>query len=274
MRVVQLSDHPGDLLKRSRQRVSKDQQREVARFESALAGHQAELKRLAAARDAARAGRHWLAWFRGALAFRRARRTAPVPPRLVNAPSQDEAILTAGIRGEQSVTDALGRTLNDDWVLFRGYHNPRGEIDHVLLGPRGLVAIEVKNISGVVSCDGDRWWADKYDNYGNRKERLDLLDKGRRPRSPSMQLNEPADLLEDFLQSRGEDVDLLRVVFLAHERSRIGKCQGARVNVFTKTTEITDLMRKVPQPLDAQKRKRLEDLITRDHRHHEARRPR
>lgn len=179
MRVVQLSDHPGDLLKRSRQRVSKEQQREISRHESALARHQAEVKRLAAARDAARAGRRWFAWFRGILAVRRARRTAPVPPAPSTAPSQDEAILTAGIKGEQSVADALGRSLNDDWVLLRGYHNPRGEIDHVLLGPRGLVAIEVKNYSGVVSCDGDRWWVDKYDNYGNRKERLDLLDKGR-----------------------------------------------------------------------------------------------
>ncbi|HET9897581.1 MAG TPA: nuclease-related domain-containing protein [Streptosporangiaceae bacterium] len=274
MRVVQLSDHPSDLLKRSRQRVSKEQQRELQRYDNALARHQAELKRLVSARDTARTSRHWLAWIRGMFAVRRARRMAPVQPRFANAASEEEAILMAGIKGEQSVADALGRSLNDDWVLFRGYHNPRGEIDHVLLGPRGLVAIEVKNISGVVSCDGDRWWVDKYDRFGNRKEREDLLDRGRRPRSPSMQLNEPADLLEDFLRSRREDVDLLRVVFLAHERSEIGTCRGARVHIFTEANDIGTLMRKVPQPFNQHQRKHLEELIIADHRHHAARRPR
>ncbi len=154
-------------------------------------------------------------------------------------------------------------------MLLRGYRNKGGEIDHILLGPYGLVAIEVKTISGIVGCEGDRWWVDRFDHRG----REELLDKGKRPRSPSMQLNEPTDLLEEFLRSRGQDVALLRVVFLAHERSQVGACHRAAVSIFTSVSQIADLVRKMPQPLDAARRQTLEDLIVRDHRHHDAHRP-
>lgn len=63
--------------------------------------------------------------------------------------------------------------------------------DDVLLGPRGLFAIEVKHLNGTVHVNGDDWRSDKYDQYGN------LVGQGRRiadarGRSPSAQLNEPA----------------------------------------------------------------------------------
>jgi hypothetical protein len=70
-----------------------------------------------------------------------------------------------------------------------------------LLGPRGLVAIEVKNQSVTVDCDGDRWRFVRYDRYGNQVDQGELAD--RRGRSPSVQLNEPAGQLEEFLRSRG-----------------------------------------------------------------------
>jgi len=89
-----------------------------------------------------------------------------------------------------------------------------------------------------------------------------------------MQLNEPADLLEEFLRSRGQDVDLLRVVFLAHKRSEIGALRGATVSVFTTAGQVAALIRKVPQPLDGGARTRLEELIVRDHEHHDKHRRR
>src|SRR3984893_5515191 len=95
----------------------------------------------------------------------------------------------AGIAGEQLVATELGRALDDEWTLLRGYRNRRGEIDHLLLGPRGLFAIEVKNLNATVHVDGDRWRADKYDNYGNLVEQRAITDA--RGRSPRGQLNEP-----------------------------------------------------------------------------------
>ena len=52
-----------------------------------------------------------------------------------------------------------------------------------------------------MSCDGDSWRFEKFDRFGNLVSRGTLADRG--GRSPSVQLNEPADLLEQFLGSRG-----------------------------------------------------------------------
>jgi hypothetical protein len=272
MRVVQLSDHPGDMLRQVRHRGDRQQQRAMAQYESALRRHKAEVRKAEAARDQARAAHRWLAWLRGVFAVRRIRRLAPTPPNLVSAPTDEQSKLAAGIEGEQFVADELGRALSDDWVLLRGYRNSRGEIDHLLLGPSGLVAIEVKNINGTVHCDGDSWRVDKYDRYGNLVEQYSIGDAGARHRSPSVQLNEPADALEEFLRARGEDVGALRVVLLAHPRSKVGTCRRATVNVFTRTGEVTKLLTKVKQPFDATRRVKLEDLIVRDHRDHARRR--
>jgi Nuclease-related domain len=272
MRVVLLSDHPGDLLRQARQRGSKQYQRAMAEYRSAIRRHEAEVRRAEAARDQARAAHHWLTWLRGVFAVRRARRRAPTLPQRVGAPTDEESKLAAGVEGEQFVADELGRALGDDWALFRGYKNSRGEVDHLLLGPKGLVAIEVKNINGTVHCEGDSWRVDKYDQYGNLVEQYSLGDRGARHRSPSVQLNEPVDALEEFLRSRGQDVGVLRVVLLAHPRSKIGTCRRATVNIFTRTSEVTRLVTKVKQPFDAATRAKLEDLIIRDHRHHARRR--
>ena len=61
----------------------------------------------------------------------------------------------------------------------------------MLLGPRGLFAIEVKNQNATIDCQGDQWWSTKYNKYGNLVgPRRPMSD--RRGRSPSIQLTEPA----------------------------------------------------------------------------------
>lgn len=272
MRVVLLSDHPGEMLKQATLRGSKQHQRAMTQYESALKKHRVDVRKAEAARDQARAARRWLAWLRGVFAVRRIRRLAPAKPKPVSAPTDEQSKLAAGVEGEQFVADDLGRTLGDDWVLLRGYRNKRGEIDHLLLGPNGLVGIEVKNINGTVHCDGDNWRVDKYDRYGNLVEQYSLGDAGARHRSPSVQLNEPADALEEFLRSRGEDVGVLRAVLLAHPKSKIGTCRHSTVSVFTRTSEVTKLLTKVKQPFNASTRARLEELIVSDHRYHARRR--
>ena len=64
----------------------------------------------------------------------------------------------AGIEGEKAVVQALqelddSHCLINDIMAGRG----RGNIDHVLLSPTGIFAIETKNYTGDVRCDGNRW---------------------------------------------------------------------------------------------------------------------
>ncbi len=68
-----------------------------------------------------------------------------------------------GAVGEQSVAQLLAR-LPDDYVLLNDVVLPghRGNIDHVLIGPCGVVVIETKRWAGTVACVGDRWSINGY----------------------------------------------------------------------------------------------------------------
>src|ERR1051326_7570745 len=131
-------------------------------------------------------------------------RPAAVSPRGVGRVLTMRVILMAGAEGERLVAAGLGRALDDHWALIRGYRNRRGEIDHLLLGPRGLLAIEGKHRAAPVHCAGAHWWYTKSAACGNGVDRGELAD--RRGRSPSQRVNEPASQLEDFLRARGHPV--------------------------------------------------------------------
>ena len=296
MRTIELSNHPADALRLARQRRVDGGSRgrtgsgrpgragsgphDRAEFAEALARHQLLVRRASNARDRARDQRRWLTWLRGMLAVRKLRRLAPVPPvpwalpvrpAAVTAPPDDEQKLAAGVAGEQQAAREFGRVLGDDWVLIRGYCNKRGEIDHLLLGPPGLIAVESKHLNATVYCDGDDWRFEKFDRFGNLVERGSISDRG--GRSPSVQLNEPADMLQEFLSTRAGQVPMLRVVLLTHPNARCGRRRKPTVHIATSAAILADQLNDMPPVLSASRRARLEELIARDHRYHEARRP-
>jgi hypothetical protein len=282
MRVIELSNHPGDMLADVTLGRQAARKRAEARYEDALIRHQARVQTMRVKRDRARRNHRWWTWLRLSLAVRAEKRRAPRPAVPDAGDTGAEEKIRAGIAGERLVTAELGRALGDDWTLLTGYRNRRGEIDHLLLGPGGLFAIEVKNINATVHVDGDRWRADKYDNYGNLVEQRPVAD--RRGRSPSEQLSEPAADLERFLHGRGQAVTIQRVVVLTHRRSRLGAVRNPTVNVATSTGDLLSLVRgsagqlgeRQPgerQPGERQmgerQRAEVQRLILRDHSFHD-----
>ncbi|MGH3157634.1 MAG: nuclease-related domain-containing protein [Streptosporangiaceae bacterium] len=270
MRLIELSNHPGDQLRKLQQERETAEAQTRSDYQEALARHGRDLAELHQRRDTARAQHRWWAWLRWAVAVGRVRRAVPPPARVISSTSAREESIKAGIEGEQQVASRLGQVLGDDWVLLRGYRNRSGEIDHLLLGPRGLVAIESKHHSTTVHCDGDKWWFDKYDKYGNHVGRGMLEDGG--GRSPSQQLNEPASALEGFLASRRQPVPVQRVVLLTHPRSRLGTHRNPTVGIATSTGEVVSLLNDSQATLDPPQLRRVEDLIVRDHQFHQSRR--
>lgn len=189
--------------------------------------------------------------------------------RLVALSAHPRALL-AGTEGEQPAEAGLGRALGDDWTLIRGYRNRGGEIGHLLLGPRGLIAIESKHRDATVHCAGDHWWYTKFDARGNAVERGEMTDW--RGRSPSQQVNEPASQLEKLLRSRGHAVTIQRFVLLTHPRSRLGSCLRPTVHVATTTGEVLDALNGSATTITEPERAQLQRLIIRDHRLHKRRR--
>jgi hypothetical protein len=68
-----------------------------------------------------------------------------------------------GRLGERLVTDLL-RGLSDDYWLINDVTLglAHGHIDHVLIGPCGVVVIETKRIAGSIRCWGDGWSVNGY----------------------------------------------------------------------------------------------------------------
>jgi hypothetical protein len=274
MRVVELSNHPGDMLGDAARRRQGAERRVLSVYEDELVRYRARVQTARVSRDRARAGHRWWAWLRLSMAAWQVKRGIPRPPvpAAGHAPygrTDLEEKIRAGIAGENLVAAELGRRLDDSWMLFRGYRNRRGEIDHLLLGPRGLFAIEVKNLNATVHIDGDRWRADKYDRYGNLVEQRVIADRLGRP--PSVQLNEPADELERFLAGRGHRAEVQRAVILAHARSRLGTVRNPTVLAGTSAGYALDLVEASAGRLDREQRAAIADLIQRDHAFHSQR---
>jgi len=271
MRIIYLSNHPGEKLQAIRQRREAAGEREMARYREAVARHHARIAEMRRERAKARVQRRWWTWLRLGLSLLFTGADAPHRPGPPVERSDEEEILAAGVAGERYVEDQLAPAFGDDWVLFRGYKNRRGEIDSVLLGPGGLFAMEVKNRNATVHVDGDNWWCDKYDRYGNLVEQgLRFVDRS--GRSPSREVSEPADELERFLRSRRQPVSIRRAVILVHQRSRLGTTRNLTVDVATSMDWVIGAVRESRLAIEAGRLAELERLIVQDHGYHQARR--
>jgi len=99
--------------------------------------------------------------------------------------------VTRGIKGEALVRERL-QSLSDDYFLLNDVVLPghAGNIDHVVIGPCGVVVIETKNFSGPVESHGDAWFVN-----------------GRRSRSVSKQANRGAIVVREALGHAHPDLE-------------------------------------------------------------------
>jgi len=66
----------------------------------------------------------------------------------------------SGSIGEKKVAEILAATLSSEYSLFNDVtltNMKRGNIDHIVVGPTGVFAIETKNNKGQISYYGDSW---------------------------------------------------------------------------------------------------------------------
>lgn len=261
MRIEVLSEHPDVMLEdaeRARRRGAVEQQARV----EALRGE----------RRQARSEGRWMSWLRLAFAMFGAKREATRHHLASALPTAREQQMLAGRNAERRVADELAAALDGEWVLLRGYCNSRGEIDALLLGPRGLFAIEQKYRSVRVYIRGDEWIAEQIDKYGKtRGARFPIRDK--KGRSPSEQVNEPAAALSRWLSTNKRGTPVTPVVLLTHPSARIGSIQQSTVRVERSTRRLLALVESSRYALDAARRGDIERLIRHDHEFHKTKKP-
>ncbi|MEU4822332.1 nuclease-related domain-containing protein [Actinomadura citrea] len=260
MRIEVLSDHPGAQLQET--------DAALARRRDHIADHARAVDALRRRQQAARRWWQLGRWLRDARELQALQRTAPVAdPTVMHRRAQQQA----GVDAEDRVAAELERSLRGDWTLFRGYANRRGEVDHLLVGPGGVWAVEVKGRGVRVHVTGDDWRFEKFDRYGNRVESGVLAD--RRGRSWGRQVGEVAGALEEFLRSRGTPVPVRTAVVVMHDRAELGTCRQPGVDVVSiGIRSLLDQVSRTAGTLDHQAQHRIGDLVRRDHRFHAQRR--
>jgi hypothetical protein len=251
-----------------------------AKLEEARAARMAPYKARLAAYEAARAAKHrrvqearlrlsetlaWTAW-RDYLSAITAR-LPPIPT--PQGPDLAEKKWQAGHEGESAVDDFLKKSLGAEWTLIAGYKNRKGEIDRILVGPRGAYAIEIKHLGGTIHCDGDTWWRDRHGRGCRVVEAgITIADNG--GRGPSRQLNEPVRMLQHFLSRKGVHTRIRRGIIFSHDRAFLGKLNAPTVD-FVVTLEwlnLETLFGGVEQELAPDACAAAVGLIRRDHQHY------
>lgn len=275
LQVIALSDHTGNKLREARAaRAACDAER-LHVWEEALRDYEAArwVRRAAARRTwrDRRVGAWILASLRleGHTLFTR----PPVRP-LPMALGDQEQVWAAGHEGEGKVQAQLMAQLDPEWIALAGYRNGKGEADLLVVGPPGVLGIEVKHVAGVVHVDGESWTRDRYDRYGNCVGRNEpIRDRG--GRSPAGQVNEVLKDLATFLAKRQTPAPILRAVVLTHPHARLGTVKGLGVNFVGTVSQLdirglfTSCAAPMTSPLDVQ---RVVALITKDHALHARRR--
>ena len=261
MRVEVLSEHPDVMLADAERERRRGVTEKLAWVES-----------LRDERGQARSEGRWLAWLRLTFSASRAKREARRQHIASVLPTAREQTMRAGRNAERRMASELGEVLDDEWVLLRGYCNAHGEIDALLLGPRGLFAIEEKYRSVRVYIRGDEWMAQQVDKYGKpHGARFPIRDgKGR---SPSEQVKEPVAALSRWLSTSKRGMPITPVVLLTHPGARIGSIQNPTVRVERSIRSLLALIERSRYALDPGRRADIERLIRRDHEYNKAKHP-
>ncbi len=180
--------------------------------------------------------------------------------------------------GARYVVTDLESRLGDDWVLVRGLLTVGGGIGQVLIGPHGVIAMTSLHLDATVHCHGDNWRAEKpvRHDHGSKQDEhhgwhnetsteLSLDDQD--GRSPSVQLNQAADVLEKFLHAAGPRFSVQRVILLNHPRLERGTWHRPTVNVLGSAADLLTWLNKLPKTLDRGQRRQIENLIAGDDHH-------
>lgn len=147
----------------------------------------------------------------------------------------------SGERGDAEVISQLD-ALDDTHSRLSGMRIPpnRGDADHIILAPNGILVLEVKNISGVVECEGDEWRRHKIGVGGGRYD----IKMG----NPSRQAKRNAKTLKDLLLANQQEVFggraphiWVHAAVVLPDETKI-ECKNPTVDVI-KTSQVADYIR-------------------------------
>jgi hypothetical protein len=153
-----------------------------------------------------------------------------IPPLMNIAQSlqEDLEFFKYGKEGENKVLQILEESLDDNFTYITNYVIPNtriGDIDGLLIGPKGIVILEIKNYAGIFRISGE-------DMYRKLKGDVYRLYK----KNPFEQIMKQKEYLDKFLYEKGIDVKITPIVVLVY-----GKINAITVPTKVLITEANQL---------------------------------
>lgn len=127
-------------------------------------------------------------------------------------------ILNSGRNGEKNLYKAV-KKLNGDNIIFVNlpirYKRGRSEVDMLIISPKGVVIIEVKNHSGTISGNwkAEKWLQQKF--YRNGKTTSIEMD------NPIKQMRRQRDIVKSIFNAAGEDVWVDTILYFSNPNVRL-----------------------------------------------------
>ena len=158
-------------------------------------------------------------------ALRGVARAEPPPPALLASPRTDQ--------GTQRVAARLAAILDDNWTLICNHCNSGGRLDHILVGPRGVLALACTSLNGRMHCDGARWTRDKFDLYNNLVEREAPV-----AHDPAGDLYRASARLQQVLLGQTSIRQVVTGIVFTHHAATLGNIRHATLNMVTRLSDL------------------------------------
>jgi len=146
-----------------------------------------------------------------------------------HAPPGFDAAAQAGI---QRMVTRLEAILDDNWTLIGGFANGGGRLDHILVGPRGVLALACSALNGRIHCDGQRWRRDKFDLYNS------LVARDVPVADPAAELFRAAMRLQQVLLGHTSIRHVAMALVFTHPAATLGHVLHARLDLVTLLSDL------------------------------------
>jgi len=162
-------------------------------------------------------------------ALRGAVKAAPHQPSMQAGPRSDAGTERAAVRLEAR----LAAILDDNWTLICNHCNSGGRLDHVLVGPHGVLALACTPLHGRIHCDGERWRRDKFDLYNNLVERDAPVRF-----EPTGDLYPASARLQQVLQGQTSIRQVVTGLVFTHHAATLGNIRHGILNMVTLLSDL------------------------------------
>ena len=153
-------------------------------------------------------------------------------------------ILLSGHNGERALFKII-RHINwgADSAVFTNlpvvFRKNRSEIDMLLVGERGIVIIEVKNHSGIITGNSsDDFWLQRKKFSGGKSTEKKMLN-------PLIQLRRQRGIIKSLLREQGLDVWVENLLYFSNPAVKLNLNLGRGSGVFSDRSELVRFLNKM-----------------------------